>query len=138
MSVAAPADSVESTTRPLVRVYFNLHKRQFSVMSWDRGPTYGRLLAHGELVYLRDVTFVVQPAGRARVLAERTKNVHAFVQGRWLDPPATFDDVAGRRLRYDPYVSSSFQADGVAVRHADWVIGTVVDGQPVVRCSGTI
>ena len=138
MTVAASVDSIEVTTRPLVRVYFNLHKRQFSVMSWDRGPTYGRLLTHCELVYLCDVTFVVQPAGRARVLAERTKNVHAFVQGRWMEPPATFDASAGRRLRYDPYEAASFRADGVDVRHADWVIGTVVDGQPVVRCSDTI
>ena len=56
-------------------VYFNLHKRLFSVRRK------GLVVAHARNVKVVDPKFVVQPAGRARVLREKKKNVHAFVRG---------------------------------------------------------
>jgi hypothetical protein len=40
-----------------------------------------RVIAHVDSITLKDVTYPVSQAGRARVLAERRKNVHAYVQG---------------------------------------------------------
>jgi len=56
-------------------VYFNLHKRLFSVRRK------GLVVAHARNVKVVDPKFVVQPAGRARVLREKKKNVHAYVKG---------------------------------------------------------
>jgi len=56
-------------------VYFNLHKRLFSIRHK------GIVVAHARNVKVIDPKFVVQPAGRAKVLREKKKNVHAFVRG---------------------------------------------------------
>jgi len=60
-----------------VEVYFNLHKRVFSVRSCKTG----RVVHHTKNVHIRDPQFVVREGGRQRVLRERKKNVHAFVRG---------------------------------------------------------
>jgi hypothetical protein len=59
-----------------VRVYFNLHKRQFSIMQG------GKVVAHADSVLISDAHFTVQKAGRDRVIATKKKNVHAFVCGK--------------------------------------------------------
>lgn len=41
----------------------------------------GLVVAHANRIYLRDVQFVVHEKGRQKVIAERKKNVHAFVIG---------------------------------------------------------
>lgn len=63
-----------------VSVYFNLHKRVFSVLAME-GPAKGRVIAHAEKVGLQDVTQKVQEGGRQRVIKEGKKNVHAFING---------------------------------------------------------
>jgi hypothetical protein len=66
-----------------VSVYFNLHRRLFSVRA-EEGPAAGRVIAHARHVTLgghSGCSFVVQEGGRQRVLAEGRKNVHAFVRG---------------------------------------------------------
>jgi hypothetical protein len=64
------------TPAPRVEVYWNLHRSCWSVRRAG-----GRVLYHARAVTLDDVTWVVQPAGRARVLREGRKNVHAFARG---------------------------------------------------------
>jgi len=59
-----------------VEVYKNLHNGLMSVRECG-----GRVLTHESQVFLKDPVFVVQPAGRAKVLREQRKNVHAFVRG---------------------------------------------------------
>jgi hypothetical protein len=59
-----------------VEVYWNLYKKCWSVRRAG-----GRVLYHARAVTLDDVTWVVQPGGRARVLREGKKNVHAFARG---------------------------------------------------------
>lgn len=66
--------TIDHTTGP-VEVYFNLHKRLFSVRSK------GRVIEHTRHIAIKGAKFVVQPAGRAKVLREKKKNVHAFVRG---------------------------------------------------------
>ena len=58
-----------------VEVYRNLHKKCWSVRQG------GKVKVHTSYICLQDVKFVVQPAGRQKVLDEQKKNVHAFVKG---------------------------------------------------------
>lgn len=87
-----------------VRVYRNLHKGCFSVQGAD-----GRVAGHVQTIVLRDVKFVVRPAGRKKVLETKRKNVHAFAVG----VPISFLDHApviqtGKRVSYNPYKAPTF------------------------------
>ena len=63
-----------------VKVYYNLHKFQLSVVAME-GAQKGIVIAHAKSILLGDVVFKVFEAGRQRVIRERRKNVHAYVQG---------------------------------------------------------
>ena len=63
-----------------VFVYYNLHKKTFSVKALD-GSRKGRVVYHADEVLLSDCQFKVSEPGRQRVLSERRKNVHAGVVG---------------------------------------------------------
>ena len=63
-----------------VDVYRNLHQKCFSIRSREK-DTYGKVIAHAETVAVRNAQFVVQPAGRDKVIKTGVKNVHAFVRG---------------------------------------------------------
>ena len=58
-----------------IEVYRNLHKNCWSVRQG------GKVKVHTSYICLQDVKFIVQPAGREKVLKEKKKNVHAFVKG---------------------------------------------------------
>jgi hypothetical protein len=60
-----------------VRIYRNLHRSCWSVVDVKTG----RVIAHRPAVTLTQAEFIVRPAGRAKVLKEHKKNVHAFVVG---------------------------------------------------------
>ena len=65
-----------------VRIYRNLHKGSLSIKDWDRqSPTYGRVIDRPNVYFVSYPRFIVSKAGRDRVLREKRKNVHAFVQG---------------------------------------------------------
>ena len=91
-----------------VFVYFNLHKKVFSVKALQ-GDRKGRVIAHVRDITLRDVQFKVSEAGRQRVLREQRKNVHAGVVGHWA---GGVDDLIVERsvvpVTYNPYKYSSF------------------------------
>lgn len=86
-----------------VKVYWNLHKKVFSVQHK------GIVIAHMKEIYLSLPTFKVSEAGRQRVLRTQKKNVHAFVEG-WWNPggcyPGTVTDAV--RMTYNPYRFSTF------------------------------
>ena len=63
-----------------VDVYRNLHNGMYSIKSRE-GKFKGLVVAHAKQVWLDNVEFVVSDAGRARVLREKKKYVHAFVRG---------------------------------------------------------
>lgn len=111
--------------RKTVRVYWNLHKKCWSVKSMDPDcPDRGRVIAHASHVVLHGVTFTVSEAGRQRVIKERRKNVHAYAQGtlqsitrvRDLEPStkargcieAANIRAFGTSVRYDPYLHPKF------------------------------
>jgi hypothetical protein len=85
----------------IVRVYRNLHKKCFSVKCMK----IKRVIAHVDDITLIDATFPVSKAGRERVLRDKQKNVHAFVQGK-ISYGTKLDD--GRRICYNPYKMDHF------------------------------
>jgi hypothetical protein len=58
-----------------VKVYFNLHNHKWSIKS------NGKVLGHADQVTMINVKPSVSQAGRQRVLAEKRKNVHAYLVG---------------------------------------------------------
>lgn len=92
------------TTR--VRVYRNLRKKCWSVMDMKTG----RVIEHLKALGIEDVTFVVRPGGRAKVLRERRKNVHAFVVGviRYRNGQQPSFVGAWDPVTYNPYAGPNF------------------------------
>ena len=87
-----------------VEVYWNLHKKCFSV----RDCKTGRVIEHTNLLWLTNPKFVVRKSGRDRVLREGRKNVHAFVRGdygtiKWEDSWLQW-----KGATYNPYKYSTF------------------------------
>jgi hypothetical protein len=95
-----------------VFVYFNLHKKCFSIKALE-GERKGLVIAHRDLVVLENCRFKVSEAGRQRVLREKRKNVHAGVSGTWTETVrdnADFEhlSILGRAVTYNPYKYDSF------------------------------
>ncbi len=97
-----------------IEVYRNLHKKCFSVR--HKGKVVGYLHDNEQLA-LTNVKFVVQPAGRAKVLRENKKNVHAFVRGEYVGFEnnltnnlyfGKFEDLDFYAVSYNPYKSDKF------------------------------
>ena len=116
-----------------VEVYFNLHKKTFSV----RSAKSGKVLLHTDEVHIENPEFVVRQSGRNRVLSEGRKNVHAFVRG-----DATFFRYTNRpmldTLTYNPYRYASFvdkQAEEPVYKASRaWL--TVTDKIPTIQAEG--
>jgi len=83
-----------------VYVYFNLHRKCFSIRQGTR------VVEHANRVCLKDVKYLVQPAGRKKVLKEKKKNVHAGLSGYYVKsvpvPVVSFD------VTYNPYKYETF------------------------------
>lgn len=100
---------------PIVKVYRNLKhghaaRPLYSVM------LNGRIIARRRRVLLQNCKFVVNQAGRIRVIRSGRKNVHAFVIGQWVRQPdscfgtdETDKRTLGIQVRYNPYKMKSFQ-----------------------------
>lgn len=101
-----------------VQVYKNLHRGTWSVRQG------GLVVAHPTEIILKDCRFHVQPAGRAKVLAEKKKNVHAYISG-FLSNAAECNGQLDKRhtvVRYNPYEMAGFQdGDGNIVDRCDFV-----------------
>lgn len=84
-----------------VRVYRNLHKKCFSVKCMKTGL----VIAHVNEITLTDATFPVSQAGRNRVLKEKRKNVHAFIQGIVDNNTLVYGNT---KVCYNPYKRGNF------------------------------
>jgi hypothetical protein len=73
--------TIEPGTR--VRVYKNLNKSRAmdSVVYSVKDKRSGLVIDYVERITLIDAKFIVSEAGRQRVLRERRKNVHAYIEG---------------------------------------------------------
>ena len=102
-----------------VKIYRNLHKQCLSVLHrTDKG---WRLWKHVPCIEVFNVVFKVSQAGRERMLKQRRKNVHAFIEGNY----AGVTDVTSSNLRfvrYNPYLCGSFfdQHSRELVSSASW------------------
>lgn len=100
------------------QVYRNLHTGTWSVRQS------GKVVAHPTELILRDCRFHVQPAGRAKVRAEKKKNVHAYVSGFISNARESnsFSDLSYSTVKYNPYKMEGFQDKlGNVVRACDFV-----------------
>jgi hypothetical protein len=84
----------------LVDVYYNLHKKCLSV----RDVATRRVDQHVDHIALQNAKFHVSASGRARVLKERRKNVHAWVRGYVASESAE----CSTQVTYNPYKYASF------------------------------
>jgi hypothetical protein len=123
-----------------VRVYFNLHKKKFSVQS-KKGNAW-KVGSYANLVHLKSPRFVVSQAGRNRAVREQQRNVHAYVQGAmdvvW---PYGTDEIGVERLlgayapsavrvAYNPFRSEHFTSAAGDVMAGDRAVLVAVDDRP--------
>ena len=121
-----------------VNVYFNLHKRLFSVTQG------GRVVAHSDGIALANVRFLVGKAGQDKVRRTGRKNVHAKVSGYITDwshgeiMAKVFETgpVEWRKAYYNPYETDTFidYADRIPLNKADIVRLTMSNavGRPLI------
>lgn len=110
MLTLTPAGEQSARLHPFPRVfvYWNLHRRCWSLRAMDYQHK-GRVIAHADALTLFHVTPRVSEAGRRRVISEGVKNVRAGLVGhvdlrRPLD--LTLNDT--RPLAYNPRENSTF------------------------------
>ena len=114
-----------------VRVYWNLHKKTFSVLDWTGDK--GRLYKYTEAIVLLNCKFVVQPAGQARVRKEKKKFVHAFVEGDICTEPTRYQS---ELVSYNPYFTDGFvNESGDTRKVAECVFLTSHNETPYVYAS---
>jgi hypothetical protein len=93
----------------------------------------GRVIAHKDVIYLKDCKFKVSEVGRKRVLREKQKNVHAFVEGEESSLKETIGEqtplvnllLEYRKATYNPYKSGFFidAETGNRIEYAQFVVG---------------
>ncbi len=128
-----------------VDIYFNFHKKVFSVRKK------GKVIQHATAMTVIEPKFVVQPAGRAKVLRDKVKNVHAFVRVNSMytvDMELNYEFcepfLPSERVKYNPYMADTFVscATGDAIHEAEVAYLTIDnDNKPcinIVRSSNEI
>lgn len=90
----------------LIRIAYHLHKHCFSIR--DAGTR--RVIGYADRIIIRNARFIVSQCGRTRVLRDRRKNVHAFVQGEYWSElqRLRLEDAKYREAYYNPYRTVTF------------------------------
>jgi hypothetical protein len=109
-----------------VKVYRNLHKDLFSIVSVKTG----KVIAHSYAVELKNAQFRVQPAGREKVRETKQRNVHAYVTGELVAMSETapshllWEYIDWSDAYYNPYRCDTFidYHDLSPVHQADRVV----------------
>ena len=84
-----------------VDVYFNLHKKTWSVRQG------GKVVGHTDQISIKNAQYIVSKKGNERVRREKKKNVHAYVRGYVETLPYIMaDDI--KFVSYNPYKNNSF------------------------------
>ncbi len=100
-----------------IRVYFNLHKKMLSVQEKINGSW--KVVDHVEQIWLGDAKFKVSQAGRQRVIKNKRKNVHAYIEGIANTVPENFPLFDS--INYNPYKLERFHDGEKYVDKADFV-----------------
>lgn len=113
-----------------VQVYFNLHKRVWSVRQS------GLVVEHTNDIVLRSVRFLVGKTGRENVRKQKKKNVHAYASGYICqigDLPIIPERI--NVVTYNPYKHETFVYvdNGKPCLTADFVDMKVINKKPVVE-----
>ena len=113
----------ESLIGSKVMVYFNLHKKTFSVKK------NGVVVLYADYVKLSNVNFNVRQGGKEKVRLDKEKNVHAFVIGILEDfceykCVDNIEEPIGDIITYNPYKHDSFvyKIDDTPIYNADDVV----------------
>lgn len=106
--------------------YWNIHKKCFSV------KYRGKVIKHLHKFYGIGCQFKVSEVGRARVLKEKKKSVHAYIACDMINQLLlNFED--GDPVRYNPYEGPHFMCNGQPVFNALAVSFSVENNKPVVK-----
>lgn len=89
-----------------VRVHFNLHRKDFSVVD----PETRRVLYNTPAITLRDVEFRVSEKGRQRVIDRNVRSVHAYALGIVCVGPRNLEGLTP--CTYNPYRIGHFHPVG--------------------------
>ena len=101
-----PISKSTLTNGQSVKLYFNLHKKCLSV----KDKRSGLIVAHLENVLIVNAKFKVSKKGRQRVIREKRKNVHAFIEGEIrLNTDLCMESIKDMGVAYyNPYVTETF------------------------------
>jgi len=104
-----------------VFVYRNLSRRDIVLYSAKDLST-GLVAFRSERILIKDAVLKVSQAGRARVLRDKRKNVHAGVVGTVASKVSATTAMRRVRVSYNPYVNSGFVTpDGETITSAHYV-----------------
>ena len=118
------------------RVYWNLHRKCYSVQVYRRGIGW-RLDRHCANIIINEAYGKVSEAVRLRVVAQKRKNVHAYLCGS-LDFNTPLDQYkhSGTAVRYNPYKYTEFMVGDDTLNNCDnpTIYCTInSDGRPVMN-----
>jgi len=100
-----------------VRCHLNLHRGDWSI-------TYkGKVIAHVDQITLADCRMIVRENARLRVIANRCREVHAWIEGNYVEEKPQGDLIP---ITYNPYAAGTFtrRDNGTAVTTARFVFFT--------------
>ena len=98
-----------------VRVYWNLHKLIWSIVSCKSGL----VIDYKKYLKLRDGYYTIWESGQKRVREEGKKNVHAFAVGYIVENnDNNFNPIDWDRVKYNPYTDDYFMHKGED--HDEW------------------
>ncbi|MED0756870.1 hypothetical protein P4S93_09030 [Aneurinibacillus thermoaerophilus] len=111
-------------TNQVIKIYYNLHKECLSVV--DKATKL--VVAYTDEILVQNAVFKVSEKGRQRVLQEKRKNVHAYIEGNFagIVMPDETPSVL-RKAYYNPYVTEQF---------IDCETGETINQAPLVYCNG--
>lgn len=114
----------------MIRAYFNLHKRTFSIQRRVEGSW--RVTEYSDSILIKNAVFKVYESGRKRVLRERRKNVHGYVIGEEVLDKKNLFPIA--RVTYNPYLNSSFMAGEREIKEAPLVMLSLTnENKPIIE-----
>lgn len=117
------------------RVYWNSHKRVFSIQTKTaRG---WRVWKHADMLMLDNVEFVVNEKAQRRCRLHRRKNVHAYLVAEFctfrFEPGFGILPIEeGERVQYRPFDDDHFNVMGHPVTWASVVQCRVASGHPIL------
>lgn len=97
-------------------IYRNLHMKDGFSIRYK-----GKVIARHDAFIARGVQFKVNENGRRRVIAERRKNVHAFVVAEYFEN-ANVDVTNLQKVYYNPYKAGTFLINGEPVTSSKAVV----------------